>query len=143
MAMISEEKVARLLQAARAAQQRAYSPYSRFRVGAALLTDRENIVAGCNVENVSFGLTRCAEQTAVQRAVVEDAGRPMAIVVVGDSDDPLTPCGACRQILAEFNPSMEVVCISRTGRRFETTVRELLPGAFDRDSLHSGQMERS
>lgn len=140
MAMISDERVERLLAAAREAQARAYCPYSKFRVGAALWTDRERIVTGCNVENASYGLTRCAEQTAIQRMVVEDAGRPLSLVVVGDSDDPLTPCGGCRQILLEFNPSMEVICISRTGRCFETSIRELLPGAFDRDSLASGQI---
>ncbi len=132
---ISPDLLERLRSAALEAQSRSYSPYSNFPVGAALWTDRDRVVTGCNVENASYGLTRCAEQTAIQRCVVEDAGKPLVAVVVGNTDRPLTPCGSGRQILAEFNPDLRVICFSRTGEFAEFTMRELLPGAFDRDGL--------
>ncbi len=135
---ISPDILDRLRQAALEAQSRSYSPYSKFPVGAALWTDSGKIVSGCNVENASYGLTRCAEQTAIQRCVAEGAGKPLAVVVVGNTDVPLTPCGACRQILAEFTPEMQVICFSRSGASATFTMKELLPGAFDREGLEGG-----
>ncbi len=124
------EKVERLFAAAREAQQRAYAPYSKFPVGAAILTDRGKILRGCNVENSSYPLTQCAERVAIGKAIVEDAGKPVACAVVGESDEPLAPCGACRQILAEFNPDMLILCEGKSGERATYTLRDLLPHQF-------------
>ncbi|MCC5875591.1 MAG: cytidine deaminase [Candidatus Sumerlaeia bacterium] len=132
---LSPEILEKLLKAAREVQQRAHAPYSKFLVGAALLTDKGRIITGCNVENASYGLTVCAERVALGRAVAEDAGKPVACLVVGPTAEPLTPCGACRQSLLEFNPSMRVICVGRDGRRIDTTAGELLPHSFGADEL--------
>ncbi len=133
--MIDEATTDRLIEAARLAQQRAYCPYSHFPVGAAILTNQDKIILGCNVENASYGLTICAERNAMTRCVTDAAGEPIAIAIVGNTTAPISPCGACRQFLAEFNPEMTVVCEGTSGGRFVSTVRELLPGAFDREDL--------
>ncbi len=127
---LNPEVLARLLSAARTAQRRAYAPYSNFLVGAALLTDSGKIVSGCNVENASYGLTNCAERVAIGRCVVQRAGMPIACVVVGPKQAPLTPCGACRQVLLEFNPAMIVVCFGSDGASLESTAGKLLPSSF-------------
>lgn len=132
---LDEEIYRRLLAAAREAQARAYAPYSGFSVGAAVLTESGAIVGGCNVENASYGLTNCAERTAVFRAVAEGAGRPVACLVIGPTERPLTPCGACRQVLLEFNPAMQVVCVGSGGELLESTARELLPNSFGAEDL--------
>lgn len=125
----------RLRAAALTVQRRAHAPYSNFHVGAALLTESGRIVAGCNVENASYGLTICAERNAIGRAVAEGAGRVVACVVVGPTETPLTPCGACRQVLNEFNPSMPVICFGKRGAVLETTAGALLPLSFGSDAL--------
>lgn len=125
----------RLIAAARRAARRAHAPYSRFHVGAAILTDRGRVIPGCNVENASYGLTMCAERVAIGSVVTADAGTPVACVVVGPTDEPLTPCGACRQVLYEFNRDMLVICIDKHGNRKDFTARELLPGAFGSEAL--------
>jgi pyrimidine-nucleoside phosphorylase len=124
-----------LLQAARDAMQRAYVPYSQFAVGAALLLSNGEIVTGANVENASYGLTNCAERTAVFRYVMSDAYRKgekvERIAVIADSDGPVAPCGACRQVLAEFcSPDTEVELADLRGNVRRTTLRDLLPYAF-------------
>ena len=116
-------------QAQRAAAA-AYAPYSRFHVGAALLADDGRIFTGCNVENASFGLTVCAERTAVFSAVTAGARRFSGLVVVTSSAVPVTPCGACRQVLIEFQPAFEVRCYGSDGSSLITSVSELLPHAF-------------
>jgi cytidine deaminase len=113
----------------------AYIPYSKFRVGAALLTESGEVFRGCNVENVSYGLTNCAERTAVYAAVVAGHRRFTKIAIVqgegqAGADQPCWPCGACRQVLAEFNPDMEVIFREGAGHKI-TTLRELLPHSFD------------
>jgi len=119
----------RLLGTAREARQHAYAPYSKFRVGAAVLVEDGRVFAGCNVENSSFGLTVCAERNAVAAAVVA-GGRPIAVAVVTD-DDHVGPCGACRQVLAEFDQDMTVVLADRDGADARSvSLRELLPAAF-------------
>jgi|MudIll2142460700_1097286.scaffolds.fasta_scaffold15906_3 cytidine deaminase len=121
--------VTRLVEAARAAQANAYAPYSRFRVGAAVLAADGRVFPGCNLENGSLGLTVCAERNAVAAAVVAGA-RPVAVAVVTDQDY-VGPCGACRQVLSEFEPAMPVVLVARDGGRPRTTtLARLLPGAF-------------
>ena len=123
-----------LVSAARAAQQQAYVPYSRFRVGAALESEDGRIFAGCNVENASYGLTICAERAAVCVAVAAGVRRFRRAVVVTDTDPPSTPCGACRQVLAEFGPDMPVLAVGSAGSA-SWTMRELLPAAFDKEQL--------
>lgn len=121
----------RLIEAAKLAMDNAYVPYSQFRVGAAVLTDDGSIYSGCNVENVSYGLTNCAERTAVFKAVSEGAHRVQAVAIVGDTEQPIAPCGACRQVLAEFADSQTpVYLVSATGQVKHCTLEELLPYAF-------------
>ena len=114
------------------ASQRAYAPYSKFKVGAALLAEDGRVFTGCNVENASYGLTNCAERTAVFKAVSEGATRFAAIAIAGGVGDVAMPCGACRQVLAEFCPSdAPVRCVSLDGSIVKDfTVGELLPGVF-------------
>ena len=123
-----------LVKAARAAQARAYAPYSNFRVGAALESDSGDVFVGCNVENASYGLTICAERAAVCAAVVAGARRLRRAVVVSDSDPPAAPCGACRQVLSEFGPDLRVEAIGPR-RSAAWTMAELLPAAFGPDHL--------
>jgi cytidine deaminase len=122
-----------LWQAAEDAATRAYAPYSDFHVGAALLTSRGEIVTGCNVENASYGLTNCAERTAVFRAVAEGKlshGVSIeAIAVVNRDHQSCTPCGACRQVLSEFGLAA-IVLYERDGVRKQTTLSALLPESF-------------
>jgi cytidine deaminase len=122
-----------LVAAARAAQARAYAPYSGYRVGAALEADDGSVYTGCNVENASYGLALCAERAAVAAAVTAGARRFRRAVVVSDSDPPAAPCGACRQVLAEFG-DFEVTAVG-PARTLHWTVAELLPAAFSRAQL--------
>ncbi|HEX7000250.1 MAG TPA: cytidine deaminase [Trueperaceae bacterium] len=126
-----------LLAAAKAAFRNAYIPYSGFGVGAALRAEDGEVYAGANVENASFGLTRCAEQSAVQ-AMATAGGRSFSqVVVYTESEEPSSPCGACRQVLHEFAPEAEVFLANHQGDVIRTTVRELLPGAFGPEKLPS------
>lgn len=118
-----------LLAAAQAAHAHAYAPYSHFRVGAALHDAEGRVHAGANVENASYGLARCAEQSAVQ-AMATAGGRQITdVVVFADVDPVATPCGACRQVLAEFGANAPVFVVSPYGA-WRTTVNELLPAGF-------------
>ena len=116
-----------LLDAARLAREQAYAPYSRFAVGAALRTKSGRVFTGCNVENLSFGLTICAERSAVFSAVAAGERDFTALAVVADSRQPVTPCGACRQVLAEFAPALPVCSANLQGAVFESSIAELLP----------------
>lgn len=128
-----------LLELAREAAQHAYAPYSDFPVGAALLFSNGRVVTGCNVENASFGLTICAERTAVTRAIISgeanrsERPRIVAAAVVGLKAQPCYPCGACRQVLSEF--SCERVIVAEHERAHSVPFSELLPYAFGPDSL--------
>lgn len=123
------------MRAAVQALDRAYSPYSNVRVGAALLGADGRVHAGCNVENASYGLTICAERSAVFKAVSEGERAFRAIAIATSLADPLPPCGACRQVLAEFAPKLPVVLVGAKGRRTRTTLAKLLPHAFGPDDL--------
>jgi cytidine deaminase len=118
-----------LIAAAREVREKAYAPYSHFKVGAALLTKSGRIYRGCNVENLSFGLTVCAERSAVFAAIAAGEVGFEAIAVVADSVQPVTPCGACRQVLAEFSGDLPICSANLQDERYETTIAELLPRA--------------
>lgn len=119
-----------LLTLAREVQQRAYAPYSGFRVGAALRTADGTVVEGCNVENAAYPATICAERTAVVSAVAAGHREFEAIAVVGSGDGPTTPCGTCRQVLFEFAPGMRVIAAGETGAVATHTLADLLPEGF-------------
>jgi cytidine deaminase len=123
-----------LLVAARAAARNAYAPYSRYSVGAALETVDGRVFTGCNVENASYGLALCAERAALAAAVVAGAREFRRLVVVTMSDPPAAPCGACRQVLAEFGSELIVESVGPKSRR-RWTLGELLPDAFGPDDL--------
>jgi cytidine deaminase len=123
----------RLIDAARAARQNAHAPYSRFAVGAAVLDDAGRISTGCNVENASYGLTVCAERNAIAAAVAAGAKAIRAVAVVTRLRPPATPCGACRQVLAEFggDDMMVLLAPAAAGAAIEElALRDLLPRAF-------------
>lgn len=114
----------------------AYAPYSNFKVGAALMTLDGQIFSGANVENASYGLTVCAERVAIFNAVSKCHRDIAAIAVVTDVEEPASPCGSCRQVLAEFGMDMKVIIANTKGKYIETTVRELMPLAFDKKTLN-------
>ena len=124
-----------LVAAARAARERAFAPYSHFKVGAALQTPDGTIITGCNVENASYGLTICAERVAVVKALSEGHRVFTRIAVVTDTEAPTSPCGACRQVLWEFAPDLEVVLANLQSVTAVTDLRDLLPLAFNSQLL--------
>jgi cytidine deaminase len=128
--MLSESDVAELAAAAKEASSRAYCPYSKFPVGSALKARDGRIFAGCNVENASYGLTVCAERNAIFSAVGAGAQEISALVVYTPTDEPVTPCGACRQVLLEFGRHAEVVCVCAGPGRLTFKAAELLPHGF-------------
>jgi cytidine deaminase len=128
---LSDENREQLLQSASAAMQHAYAPYSHFKVGAALITAKGEIFAGCNVENASYGLSNCAERTAIFSAVAKSGPGLVikAIAVVNDQSVPCSPCGACRQVIYEFGPEAIVIFQIANGWK-ERPITELLPEGF-------------
>ena len=119
--------LSKLRNAALKVRSRAYAPYSKFPVGAALESSNGSIFSGCNVENLSFGLTTCAERNAVFAAVAAGSRSFKRIVIIADSAEPVTPCGACRQVLAEFSENLEIICENLQGETFCSTLTQLLP----------------
>ncbi|MEM7309289.1 MAG: cytidine deaminase [Planctomycetota bacterium] len=126
---------AELLAAARQVASAAHSPYSKVRVGAALLAKDGRVFPGCNVENASYGVTICAERGACMRAVADGATEFTAIAIWSNMAHALPPCGACRQFLSEFGLDLRVVVEGSGGGRLETTLRELLPSAMGPEDL--------
>ncbi len=135
--MTQKKKINRtgLVSAAKKAKERAYAPYSKFKVGAALLAKSGKVYTGCNVENASYGLTCCAERNAVFEAVGRGERNFVAIAIVSDSPEPTAPCGACRQVLNEFAPEMEVIMAGAKGQVKTRKLKELLPDSFGPKSL--------
>ncbi|OLS33467.1 cytidine deaminase [Bacillus sp. MRMR6] len=129
-----EEKV--LIKEAIKARELAYVPYSNFQVGAALLSVDGQVFHGCNIENASYGMTNCAERTALFKAYSEGVTKFTSLTVVGDTEKPISPCGACRQVISELcDPDMEVVLTNLKGDVQRMKVRDLLPGAFSPNDL--------
>jgi cytidine deaminase len=124
-----------LIRVASLARQRAHAPYSKYKVGAAIRTKRNKVHSGANVENASYGLTVCAERTAAFAAVNAGDTAFDAIAIVIDDERLPTPCGACRQVLAEFAPGMRVILATSGGKRKATTLGELLPDPFLPENL--------
>lgn len=124
----------KLLAAALAARENAYAPYSKFKVGAAVETADGHIFTGCNVENASYGLTCCAERNAVFAAIGSGARSFKDLCVVADTEEPVAPCGACRQVLAEF-PFEKIILANCKGLTKVMTVAELLPYGFGPEAL--------
>jgi cytidine deaminase len=130
---VSNTSFADLLAVARQAREQAYAPYSNFLVGAALLTRDGRHFGGCNVENASYGLCNCAERTALFSAIAAGCqpGDFLALAVIADTDNPVSPCGACRQVMAELcDDAMPVLLANLRGDTQETSVAALLPGSF-------------
>lgn len=128
--MPSPAQLKKLKAAAKAAAGRAYAPYSKFRVGAAVLTGSGKIFAGCNVENASYGLCNCAERTAIFSAAAHGERTLKAVVVYTPTQQATGPCGACRQVINEFGPTALIHSVCDSDDRIETTLDQLLPHAF-------------
>lgn len=128
-----------LIQAAIEARKNAYVPYSKFQVGAALLADGK-VYGGCNVENASYGLTNCAERTAIFKAASEGQRKIEAIAIVADTEGPVSPCGACRQVIAEFSDeNTKVYLTNLKGDVTEWTISQMLPGYFQAHDMDRSQ----
>ncbi|MEW4284116.1 cytidine deaminase [Priestia koreensis] len=126
-----------LIEEAKKARERAYVPYSTFKVGAALLTKDGKVYHGCNIENAAYSMCNCAERTALFKAYSEGDTKYEALAVVADTDRPVSPCGACRQVISELcSKDMKVILTNLKGDIYELTVDELLPGAFSSEDLH-------
>ncbi len=128
--MADERLLNTLIARARAASERAYCPYSNFRVGAALVTTSGDVYTGCNVENASYGLTICAERNSIFRMVAEGGQVIDTLVIYTPTQTPAAPCGACRQVIHEFAPESRVVSVCDGTERIDTTIDRLLPRAF-------------
>lgn len=131
-----------LVRTAKSAKENAYVPYSDFKVGAAIRTSAGEIFTGCNIENASYGLTNCAERTAIFKAISEGIREIESLALVTENADTITPpCGACRQVMVEFNPEMTVI-LSNTDNDTElTSAGELLPHSFDQSFLSENDSE--
>jgi cytidine deaminase len=127
-----------LIEEAKTAREKAYVPYSKFGVGAAILTKDGKVYRGCNIENAAYSMCNCAERTAIFKAYSEGDRDFQLLAVVADTDRPCSPCGACRQVISELCPKdMKVVLTNLKGEMKELTVEELLPGAFSPEDLHA------
>ena len=129
-----EQHIQKLIDCAAVAREKSYSPYSHFSVGAALLCEGGTIYEGCNIENASFGLTNCAERTAIFKAVSEGRTKFKALAVVADTEGPCAPCGACRQVISEFEIP-QIILANLKGNYRVLDLDELLPFRFGADSL--------
>lgn len=135
---LSQTTIDKLVAEAIEARNNAYVPYSHFAVGAAVLASDGRIYRGCNIENAAYGLTNCAERTALFNAVSGGAHDLLAIAVVTATLEVASPCGACRQVMAELGPCMTIILANLNGKRHITDVPTILPGAFDDRCLSEG-----
>ncbi|MBU3189697.1 cytidine deaminase [Clostridium bowmanii] len=118
------------------ARENAYVPYSKFKVGAAVVTEDGSIYTGCNIENASYGATNCAERTAIFKAVSEGHRKIKAIAIVGDMTTNTYPCGICRQVIAEFaTEDIQIILVKNEDSYIIKTMEEILPGAFTKEDL--------
>ena len=131
---MTEQEILKLIDRAIVARKKSYSPYSHFGVGAALVCEDGSIYEGCNIENASYGLTNCAERTAIFKAVSEGHTKFKALAVVADTEGPCAPCGACRQVISEFEIS-QIILANLKGNYRVVSLDELLPFRFGSDSL--------
>jgi len=129
------EKYKKLIGEAEQARKKAYTPYSKFKVGAAILTSEGRIFSGCNIENASFGLTICAERVAVFKAISEGFKKFEAIAIIADTLRPCYPCGACRQVILEFGEDITLIMANLKGDIKINKIKELLPEAFNKNDL--------
>lgn len=126
-----------LIEEAKKARERAYVPYSKFKVGAALLAEDGTVFLGCNIENAAYSMCNCAERTALFKAYSEGVRNFKMLVVIADTDSPVSPCGACRQVISELcHRDMKVFLTNLKGDMQKLTVEQLLPGAFSSEDLH-------
>lgn len=133
---MEHETKERLIQAALAARDKAYVPYSNYRVGAALLTKEGKIITGCNVENASYGLSNCAERTAIFKAISEGERDFAGLAVAVYGKKAASPCGACRQVIREFfADDAEIILVNEEGQGSVFTIAQLLPGAFTGEDM--------
>ena len=124
-----------LVKYAKIAMENAYVPYSNFRVGAAILTENDEIYTGCNIENAAFGCTNCAERTAIYKAVSEGKRKFKSIAIISDSDNFTYPCGICRQVMAELCSNIEVIVANNKGEFKVHKFSDILPYAFTNEDL--------
>lgn len=141
MSDLTTEETVKLVEAARLAAKQAYAPYSGFFVGAAVLTEKGRLYSGCNVENVSYGLTICAERTALVKAVSEGHRDIRAVAIYADIEQYCSPCGACRQVISEFGPHITVIQANKHGEYLTNTIEQLLPGGFNAGMLGKGTVQ--
>lgn len=133
--MIAKDVISRLIVEAKSASKNAYCPYSKFRVGASVLGGSGRIYAGCNVENASFGMTICAERSALAASVTQGETKIEGIVIYTPTAKPTAPCGACRQALNEFGTEMSCICVCDGPDEIRLKLSELLPAAFGPKNL--------
>ncbi|MBI2251688.1 MAG: cytidine deaminase [Armatimonadetes bacterium] len=128
-------KVQTLIQKAKEARLNSYSPYSNFKVGAALLTSKGKIYTGTNVENVSLGLSICAERAAIFKAITDSEKNFLALAIVADTFKLISPCGACRQVMAEFNKNLKIIMANLKGEKKIVSLAKLLPLSFENKEM--------
>jgi len=130
-----KEEFKKLIKEAEKARKKAYTPYSKFQVGAAVLCADGKMFSGCNIENASFGLTVCAERVAIYKAISEGSTKFEAIAVIGDTNKPCSPCGACRQVISEFGEDIPLIMANLKEDVKIIQIKELLPEAFGKNDL--------
>ncbi|MPW27036.1 cytidine deaminase [Alkalibaculum sp. M08DMB] len=132
---MEKENYSELIKSAIEAKEFSYSPYSHFRVGAAILSDNGKIYSGCNIENASYGASNCAERTAIFKGVSEGIDRIIAIAISSDEEDFIYPCGICRQVIREFGSNIDIVLVNANGKTKQSSIKELLPCSFSKENL--------
>lgn len=133
--MVDEETIDKMYEIAKKTIEKAYVPYSEFPLAAVLMTKEGKFFTGVNIENAAFGSTMCAERTAVFKAVSEGYKEFETLLILSKTKKPVTPCGACRQVINEFSKDLEIIMMTYDKDKIIKTNRELLPGSFNRDDM--------